>query len=152
MTTVIAPFPQPLVSKDIINQIINQVGRDVFFYYPTSLSGCSVCSLDPISNTSTDSFCVTCSGRYWIPTYSGAKFTAKVTWGMSENNNWQTGGIIDDGSCTVQILHSGYIEDVIFSSEYAIVDDRQLFVKNIILRGVPEVNRILVVLKEKERI
>ncbi len=145
----VAPFPKN--SGEVIRAIINEIGRDVFFYYPTSFSGCSDCSLDPITNTSTDSFCQVCSGQYWIPTFSGMRYTAKVTWNMSELPSWMTGGIVENGDCTVQIAYSGGIEDVIFSSEYVMVDNREMDVKDVMLRGVPNINRVLVVLKEKER-
>ena len=151
MTVTIAPFPAPAVTKEIITAIIHEIGRDVLFFYPTSLSGCNLCSLDPVTNTSTDSFCPLCNGEYWIPTFSGVTMSGKVTWGKSELKGWETGGLVDTGDCQVTVIHSDYVEDIIFSSEYVVVDNRELNVKDIILRGVPSVNRILVVLKEKER-
>ena len=152
MTMTIAPLPSISNMRDIVEAIIGQVARDVLFYYPTSLSGCNLCSLDLITNTSTDSFCQQCGGEYWIPTFSGVTMSGKVTWGKSEDKDWQTGGIVDAGDCTVTILHSTQTENIIFSSEYVRVDGRELDVKNIVLRGIPAVNRMLVVLKEKERL
>ena len=151
MTVTIAPLPSIAKMRETVEAIIGQVARDVLFYYPTSLSGCNLCSLDPITNTSTDSFCLQCGGDYWIPTYSGVTMSGKVTWGKSEDKDWQTGGLIDTGDCLVTVLHSTQTENVIFSSEYVEVDGRELDVKDIILRGTPAVNRILVALKEKER-
>ena len=152
MTVTIAPLPSVTNMRETIEAIIDQIGRDVTFYYPTSLSGCSLCSLDPITNTSTDSFCQQCGGDYWIPTYSGEVYLSKVTWGKSEDKDWQTGGLIDTGDCLITVMHSTQTENVIFSSEYVRVDGRELDVKNIILKGVPTINRILVALKEKERV
>jgi hypothetical protein len=137
--------------RETIEAITREVARDVLFYYPTAFSGCSLCSLDPITDTSTDSFCQQCGGDYWIPVFSGVTMSGKVSWGKSENKDWQTGGLIDTGDCLVTVLHSTQTENIIFSSEYVTVDGRELDVKNIILRGTPAINRILIVLKEKER-
>jgi hypothetical protein len=145
----IAPFPQG--TREIINSMINEVGREVTFYVVESLAFCSVCDLDPITNTSIDSYCTTCSGEYWIPTFSGWNVTAHVTWGKSENRAWDTGGMLDNGDCTVKFIYSGGYEEIVHSSKYAIVDNREMDVEKIILRGIPEVNRIIVSLKEKER-
>lgn len=145
----IAPFPAN--TRQYVEAIINQIARDVTFYIVDTLSGCSLCSLDPISNTSTDSFCPLCSGEYWIPTYSGATMSGYVKWGQSEHKDWETGGKIDNGDCIITVLHTAERESIIYSSEYVIVDDREMNFKDIILRGVPQINRILVVLKEKEK-
>jgi hypothetical protein len=88
---------------------------------------------------------------YWINTYSGWATTAHVTWGRSEDRDWQTGGMIDNGQCSVKFMHTPEAEEVVHNAEYVIVDDREMDVEKIILRGVPEVNRIIVNLKEKER-
>lgn len=138
--------------RETVEAIIREVARDVLFYYPISVSGCSLCSLDPITNTSIDSFCLQCGGEYWIPTFSGVTMSGKVAWGKSEDKDWQTGGLIDTGDCLVTVLHTTTTENIIFSSEYVRIDNRELDVKNIILRGTPQINRILVVLTEKERI
>src|SRR5689334_15173581 len=101
-------FPNDYV--DQIRQMIEIDGRLVSFVVAT-LSGCPVCSLDPISNTSTDSFCPTCSGQYWIPTYSGWDIKAHVTWGVLDDQSWATGGMIDNGACTVKFMWSGWMDD-----------------------------------------
>ena len=145
----IAPFPSN--SKDIIEKIITQVGRPVTFYTVVSVSGCYLCAYDPISDTSTDSFCPVCSGEFWIPTYSGSVFTSKVTWGMSEYNDWVTGGHVENGDCELTLLYAPETETIVHDAKYVVVDDRKLNLKKIILRGIkPTYNRILVVLKEKE--
>ena len=144
----IAAFPQ---TRETINSIINEDGRDVTFYIVESKSGCQDCSLDPITDTSTDSFCLTCSGEYWIPLFSGWTVTAHVTWGKSESRSWETGGMIDNGDCTVKFIYSGGYEEIVHSSQWVDVDGRYMNVEKILLRGVPEVNRIVVSLKEKER-
>lgn len=143
------PFPSN--TREIIEQMINMDGREVTFGVIVSQSGCYSCSLDPISNTSTDSFCPVCSGEYWINTYSGWDVTAHVTWGRSEDRDWQTGGMVDNGECSVKFMHTAEAEAIVHSAKYVIVDDREMDIQRIILRGVPEINRVIVNLKEKER-
>lgn len=131
--------------------MIQQDGREVTFFTAT-YSGCPVCSLDPISDTSTDSFCPTCSGLYWIPTYSGWSTIAHVTWGTLDNKGWESGGMLDNGDCTVKFIYSGYMQDILDNTEYVIVDEREMDVQpGTIFRGVPDINRVIVKLKEKER-
>lgn len=141
----------PSNTSDLIEQMINTDGRQIYFYTVT-YSGCSICSLDPISDTSVDSTCPTCSGEYWIPTYSGWAVTAHVTWGVLDNKGWTTGGMIDNGDCTVKFMLDEEAEDVVDNAVYAVVDDRIMTIQpGIILRGIPTPNRIIVKLKEKEK-
>jgi hypothetical protein len=123
----------------------------ITFYNVVTLSGCWLCNYDPISNTSTDSYCPVCSGQFWIPTYSGTTVKAHVTYGTVDDKSWTTGGMVDNGSIEVKFMHTQELEDLVDDAKYFIVDGRELDVKKIILRGVPEINRILVQLKEKER-
>jgi len=143
----------PTNTRAIITEIINQDGRQVTFNVLATASGCYNCDLDPVSNTSIDSYCPVCSGQYWINTYSGWTTVAHVTWGRSEEKDWQTGGMIDNGECQVKFMHTPEAEDVVYRAEYVVVDQRimQPLPGGIILRGVPEVNRIIVRLREKEK-
>lgn len=143
--------PFPANTRQLIEEMISYDGRDVTFYIITTVSGCDSCNLDPLTNTSVDSYCATCSGMYWIPFYSGWTVTAHVTWGRSEDIQWVTGGMIDNGECQVKFMHTDEAERVVFSSQWVDVDGREMDIDRIILRGVPEINRILVKLKEKER-
>jgi hypothetical protein len=143
--------PFPTTTRDQINEMIQMDGREVSFYVIDTISGCWLCSLDPITNTSTDSYCPVCSGEYWLETFSGWDVTAHVTWGKSESKSWETGGMLDNGDCTVKFIYSGGYEEIVHSSQFVIVDHREMDVDKIILRGVPEINRIIVSLKEKER-
>lgn len=147
--TLLPPFPDN--ARDYIEEMINGIGRPVSFYNVATLSGCSLCSLDPITDNSTDSFCPQCSGEYWIPTYSGWQMTAHITYGQVDDKMWITGGIVDNGQITVKVMWSGGVADYINESEYVLVDGREYDVVSVMERGVPEVNRILVKLKEKER-
>jgi len=144
------PFPDN--TRELIEEMIGMDGRPVTFYVVDSITSCPICNLDPITNTSTDSFCIICSGEYWIPTYSGATMSGHVTWGKMENRAWETGGMLDNGDCTVKVMHTDEREEIIHSSKFVIVDEREMDVSRIVLRGIPVVNRIIVVLKEKERL
>lgn len=141
----------PTNTREQIEYIINQVARDITFYVVETLSGCYSCDLDPKTNTSIDSFCEVCSGEYWIPTYSGWTVSGHVFWGQ-EQRDWVTGGYIDTGDCLVKFMHTQAAEDIVHNAEYVIVDGRELDVNKITLRGSPDVNRILVKLKEKEKV
>lgn len=133
----------------IIDDIRNRIGRDVSFYTLT-VSGCSVCSLDPNTNTSTDSYCVACNGEYWIPTFTENIINAHVTWGKADEFNWVSGGTFLDGDCRLQIKFSETNALILDSTDYVMVDDRKLRIKNIIPRGVPDINRLLINLVEEE--
>lgn len=140
----------PTNTNQLINEMIEQDGRVVTFYTAT-FSGCPICSRDPISDTSTDSFCPVCSGMYWIPTYSGWDVQAHVTWGVLDNQGWETGGMLDNGECSVKFMYSGWMDTIIHDAEYVVVDERIMTVQpGIIKRGIPDVNRVIVKLKEKE--
>lgn len=141
----------PSNTRPQIEEIIGMIGRNVTFYTVASQEACPFCVLDPITNTSTDSYCPTCSGDYWINIYSGWTVLAHVTWGQSESKNWMTGGMLDDGTCQVKVMHTPSGEGIIYSSQWVDVDGREMDIERITLRGVPEVNRILVRVKEKER-
>lgn len=141
----------PSNTRDIIEQIIDTDGRMVTFYNVISLSGCWLCNLDPVSNTSTDSYCTVCSGRYWVPTYSGTEVKAHITYGQVDDKSWTAGGLIDNGNIEVKFMHTQELEDLVNDAEFFVVDGREMDVRRINLRGVPQTNRILVQLKEKER-
>lgn len=145
----IAPFPTN--TRTQIEEMINQDGRNITFYVVEEYTECSVCNYDPITDTSTDSFCETCSGEYWIPTYSGWTVKAHVTWGKHDITDWETGGMIDNGECSVKFMHTDSAEETVHSSQYVLVDDRTMDIQKLILRGVPSINRIIVLLKERER-
>ena len=152
--TLLPPFPDN--ARDYIQEMIDMIGREVEFVAIVTTSGCNLCSLDPITNTSTDSFCPTCSGNYWIPVYSGTVLTAHVTYGRVDNSSWQTGGMIDDGTVTVKVMWSGAdvsqtaLPNYMVNPEWIIVDGKEYDIVSKDFRGVQPLNRILFKLKEKE--
>jgi hypothetical protein len=142
----------PSNTRETINNIINAIGRTVTFYTAT-LSGCTAsgCSLDPVTDESTNSFCPVCSGQYWIPIYSGTDITAHITWKYADRNDWQTGGYVFKGDGIIKVMYSGNNLAIVQSAEYAVLDGKQISLEGITLLGVPTINRVIVDFKEKEK-
>lgn len=141
----------PSNTKDIIDDIRDAIGREVIFNVIASSTACPVCELDPVTNTSTDSFCLTCNGTYWIPVYSGVALTGHVAWGKSDQMRWETGGQWYEGSCGVQIEYSTENMDVVNDAIYVTVDEKEMEIRKTMMRGVKPINRILIDLIEKEK-
>ncbi len=135
---------------EVVDAIRGAIGRDVIFNIIETTSGCSICNLDPITNTSTDSFCPICSGNYWIYTYSGVSISGHVTWGFSEQLGWVEGGRLDEGECRVQIKYTPENVTVVDATKWVDVDDRKMQIVKKNLRGVQSINRILINLIEQE--
>jgi hypothetical protein len=138
--------------EEVVDAIRTAIGRDVTFYIVASSTPCTepTCFLDPVTNTSTNSFCSVCSGNYYIPVYSGVDVSAHVTWGYSEQLGWRTGGQLDEGECRVQIKYTPANVTIIDNMVWAEVDGRVVEKVKTIYRGVQTLNRILLDLKEKE--
>jgi len=141
----------PSNTKEVIDSIREVIGRDVIFRVVASATACPECYLDPVTNTSTDSFCDTCEGVYWIPVYSGVTILGHVTWGHSDNMQWQSAGQWYEGDCRVQIEYTPENVIVVDSAVDVLVDGKTMELKKRILRGVQPINRILLDLVEKEK-
>ena len=139
----------PNDTEDTIDSIRAAIGRNITFMTVTKID-CVVCELDPTTNTSMDSFCTTCSGLYWIPVYSGYHINAHVTWGNADQLNWVTGGQLFDGDCRVQVKLTDEIKTILGITEFVIVDEVSFEIKSKLYRGVPELNRVLIDLIERE--
>lgn len=140
----------PTDTKVVIEDIINTIGRDVTFITST-LSGCYNCSLDPVTGTSTNSFCPVCSGIYWIPLYSGTDIISHITWKFSDKGDWQTGGITFLGDGIVKIMYSGPYMNIVDNTDYMVVDGVQVDIQKVTLLGVPSINRIILDFKERQK-
>lgn len=140
----------PTNTKNIIDSIRNAIGRSVEFYI-AEYTKCPSCELDIITNTSSDSFCPTCSGVGYLITYSGTVVNAHITWGFSEQVGWVSGGTLDEGDCRVQIEYSIVNRDLVENSDYVVVDGRKMEIKQPHYRGTPAINRILIDLLEREK-
>ena len=138
-------------TREVINAIRDTIGRDITIVYEASVSGCPVCSLDPVNNTSTDPFCPVCSGRYWIPAISGEIRKAHIFWKNGQTIDWLPGGIYYDADVTAQIELSGNIESILDRAQYIVVDGKKFEEKDRIYRGIPTINRLILLLKELEK-
>jgi hypothetical protein len=134
----------------IIKDIRGLIGRDVSFYIVASSYPCATCGLDPVTGKSTDSFCPTCSGEYWIPVISETTVSGHITWGKAENLDWTTGGQFFDGDCRLQIEYSASNRNMVKNAKYVVVDDVRMSVRDVSYRGVPQLNRIVLTLDEEE--
>ena len=140
----------PSGTREVIENIIDAIGRNVTFYTKT-VSGCYNCSLDPITNTSTNSFCAVCSGIYWIPTWSGHDIKAHVTWKYSEYDEFHTGGKVFLGDGIIKVMYSGPYMNIIDNTEYVGLDGKQVDIQRVTLLGVPSINRIVLDFKERSK-
>lgn len=140
----------PKDTAETIHDIIDTIGRDVTFYTISSYP-CSGCSLDPVTNTSTNSFCPSCSGVYWIPVFSGYTVKAHVTWKFADLQQWETGGWNFAGDGIIKVVISGPIMEVIENTDYVAFDDKTVNIEKITLLGVPALNRVILDFKEREK-
>ena len=143
----------PSDTKKIIDAIRTAIGREVIFVTNETPSGCTAsgCSLDPIANTSTNSFCTVCSGNYWIPVYIEYTISGHITWNPSDILNWQSAGQLFDGEVRVQIEYTDTNIHILDITDHVILDNRIMEIKKKFFRGVKPINRILIDLIEKER-
>lgn len=141
----------PSDTEDTIDAIRNAIGRDVTFVTVSSIAcTASGCSLDPTTNTSTNSFCTVCSGLYWIPNLSTYEVKAHITWGNADQLNWVTGGQFFEGDCRIQVKYTPELLAEIERTDHILVDEKKFEMKSKIYRGVPEINRVLIDLVEME--
>lgn len=141
----IPDFPD---TTDTLDEIRSKIERPITINVKVAGTGCPVCDLDPITNTSTDSFCTTCSGLYWLNTVSGYVVSGHVRWMGTDQPLFTEGGVIDTGDCIVTIKYTVLNLANVENSDSFIVDGRDLYRKEHVLKGVRNLNRIRIVLKE----
>lgn len=139
----------PSDTRDTINDIRNAIGRTVTFYREYE-QDCPACTIDPVTNTSVNPYCIVCSGLGYLYTYSGFGITGHITWSPSETMNWVTGGQFIEGDCRVQIEHTAANITIVDNTDYVMIDGRKFKINKKMYRGVPELNRILIDLTEDE--
>lgn len=143
-------FPEN--TKDTIDSIRNAIGRTVTFKRITGQSGCSVsgCTLDPVTGASTNSFCPTCSGEYWIDQIERTPITAHVRWQKGQRAVAYPGGTVFEGDCRLQIEYSDTNATIVNESEKVIVDSKLMSIDETMMKGVPEVNRLVLIVNEED--
>lgn len=144
-------WPTKEFRNEFLNSTIEEIGRAVDFYYIYSSYDCPTCDLDPVTNTSTDSFCPTCSGNGYLYVYSGTTVSGHVSWKYSENLNWYAAGTQMQGDCQVRVNYSPEVYTLVDKSVYVVVDEREMEVDKITLRGAPDYDRIIISLMQKEK-
>jgi len=134
-----------------VNEILSAIGREFTLYVKTSGTPCPQCLssgwYDPVTNSSTNSFCTICQGVYWLNIPSGIILTGHVKWNIGEIPYWNPGGIVPGGDCIITIPYSSGIENKVKNSLRFLVDNKDLTLKGYRLRGVKNPNRIIITLK-----
>jgi hypothetical protein len=135
--------------RETIDEIRAAIGRDILINVKVSGIGCSGCSLDPITNTSTNSFCTICGGEYWLETTSGYTTSGHIRWRSSEQPTLQAGGKLPEGDCQVTIAYTTNNLAAVDNISDVIVDGRRMSLKYYRLKGVKQPNRIALTLLEE---
>ena len=141
----------PSNTHEIINKIRDAISRPIIFVIVTSSTICPVCSLDPITGDSDNSFCEICGGEYYIPVYDEIVVSAHINWGQVDDHNWMSGGMIYDGSMNAQIELTDANNILADTAVCVLIDDKEFEIKRKMLRGVKSLNRILLSLIESEQ-
>lgn len=144
-------FPSALEVTSVVDNIRSAIGRVADFFGIASVVECTECILDPITETSTNSFCLTCSGLYYITTYSGTTISGHVWWKAADLMHWPNGGQYFDGDATFQLKYNLENMTTVNNTEYLMLDGKRMSIEQKVVRGVPELNRIILSLKEEER-
>lgn len=137
-------------TTDTIDAIREAIGRNITILVTTSGVPCSVCSLNPVSNLSTNPFCPVCDGTYWTNTSSGYVVNAHVTIGEIDLPWRMAGGYLEKGEAVVQIKYNTQNLYLVEHAEHYIVDRKIYLQDDISYRGVPDINRMVITLKEQE--
>lgn len=140
----------PTDTKEVIDEIRGTIGRDVTIFVTVTGIACTepTCSLDPVTNLSTNSFCTVCGGNYWLDTISGWTCSGHIRWLGADKPLWVPGGVIEEGDCKVTITHSVGALNNVKNSHHFVVDNIEMYMKSYRLKGVKPVNRIQVILLE----
>jgi len=140
-------------TPEIIDDIREAIGREITIYVTVSGIECDDVSdsFDPVTGLSTNQFCPTCGGKWYLNTTSGFVTKAHIT----ELNNldlpvWVAGGTIVDGDSRVQFKLTASSVFAVENADYYLVDDKEYIQKTVSYRGVPELNRVIVTLIERE--
>ena len=116
----------PSDTKDVIDDIRDVIGRTITFNKLVTQTGCNAvgCTLDPITNVSTNSFCLTCGGDYWTNIVSGTPITSHIRWKSMDDGIGYSAGEIFDGECRAQIEYTAANVTILDASETVQVDDK----------------------------
>lgn len=140
----------PSDTADTIDAIREAIGRNITIVVTVPGTACPTCNLNPVSNLSTDPFCPTCSGLYWINTSSGYIVNAHVAIGEIDLPWRMAGGYIEKGQALVQIKYTPQNLYAVGHASHYIVDGKIYLQDDISYRGIPDINRMIITLIEQE--
>ena len=92
-----------------------------------------------------------CSGAGVLSVTSGTTVSAHVLWGRANSEYKSPAGTIFTGDCKVTVEFSESILSKIKLSSTFLVDDRDLYLIDYDLKGVPDPNRIACYLEQDPR-
>lgn len=139
----------PSNTTEITDAIREAIGRDITILVTVSGIPCPVCDLNPVSNLATDPFCPICSGNYWIDTTSGYVVNAHVAIGEIDLPWRVAGGYLEKGEAAVQIKYDVANLYAVEHAVHYVVDGKIYLQDDISYRGVPDINRMVITLKEQ---
>jgi hypothetical protein len=84
--------------------------------------------------------------------YEYTTISGHITWNFSEQLGWVSGGQLAEGDCRVQIKYSDETIEIVDKTLWVEVDGKKMEIVKRTLRGVKDVNRVLVDLREIEDI
>jgi hypothetical protein len=143
----------PTNTTEIIDKIRGVIGRNIQIFVNVSGIPCPnpADSLDPVTGHSTNPFCPTCGGEYWINSVSGYTVSAHVVSRHLDTPVWTQGGLVMEGDARIHMKYTVTNAEAVDNAEYYIVDGRRHLAKDVSLRGVPALNRIVVVLEQIDK-
>jgi len=152
MSNISVMWPEAEV-VEVLSGILKAVGRGFTINVKSSGSACPLCLasgyLDPVTNSSTNSFCPSCYGLYYLNTPSGIPASGHVRWINSEIPRQYPGGQIPDGDCIITVAYSDEIRSNIERAKSFTVDGKNLTLKSYTPRGAKVPNRIILTLKQE---
>jgi hypothetical protein len=141
----------PSNTREIIDEIRGTIGRDVTIHYTTSGVPCTTCQLDSLTGKSFDPFCPDCGGTGIVTSGLDTTVSGHVLWNKVNSKYNSPAGNIFTGDCKVTVGYDEEVLTIIESSEYFLVDDVRLYLEDYDLRGVKEINRIAISLRQDPR-
>jgi hypothetical protein len=144
-------WPNNTVEK--IDEIRDAIGRDLTIMVTVSGIACTAsgCSLDPVTGFSTNPFCPVCSGKYYMNTTSGFTVTAHCVSKRLDEPIWTTGGLVVEGVARAQFKYTPSAIWAVENASHYIMDGKKHFADSVSLRGVPDINRIVVTFEEQDK-
>lgn len=145
-------FPSSAHTREVVNKIRQVIGRPVTFYTEV-INTCtaSECSLNPVTGDSTNPFCLVCNGEFYYNTFSGVVISGHISHGKEDILQFYPVGQHFDGDCRIQIEYTDENLTIIDATSYVEADGKTYEIKKSIPRGFPDLNRILLDCKERDK-